>query len=33
MLQIDDQLQDVESGMDERKENLTQDNAVSTLKE
>jgi hypothetical protein len=33
MLQIDDQLQDVEDGMDELKENLTQDNAVSTLKE
>ena len=33
MLQIDDQLQDVEDGIDELKENLTQDNAVSTLKE
>lgn len=33
MLQIDDQLQDVEDGMDELKENLTQENAVSTLKE
>ena len=33
MLQIEDQLQDVEDGMDELKENLTQDNAVSTLKE
>jgi len=33
MLQIDDQLHDVEDGMDELKENLTQDNAVSTLKE
>lgn len=33
MLQIDDQLHDVEDGMDELKENLTQDNSVSTLKE